>query len=547
MKNPFHFFLAILTAGLCGAGLTLSLSDSITAETIREAAKVAGLAFTQGEIDSLLPGVSGFRDGYAKNRAVDLDNAVSPAFYFDPRYPSFPPHKGETKLDLTPVAPFKLDRAKLPWYSVAELAYLIRSKQITSTDLTQFFLERIQKYDPILHCIVTKTEKLALAQAKRADAELSSGKDRGILHGIPYGVKDLLSTEDYPTTWGATPFRDQLISKNATVVEKLEKAGAVLIAKTSMGALAWGDVWFGGTTRNPWDTLSGSSGSSAGSASAVAAGLMPFAIGTETLGSIISPSTICGVTGLRPTFGRVSRAGAMALSWTMDKIGPIARNVEDCALVFSAICGSDGKDPSVQDYPFGFNANRDVKTLKIGYLKGIFSQPYPFREKDSLMLAVLQKAGINLVPLRLPELPYLSPILSAESAAAFDELTRKNLDDRLERQIQNAWPNKFRESRFIPAVEYIQAQRKRTLLIQQMQDSIFSKVDVLLHPSWAGTTLTISNYTGHPCVVIPTGLVRGKPASLSVTSRLYREEDALLLANYLQRQTGHHQKYPTFP
>jgi Asp-tRNA(Asn)/Glu-tRNA(Gln) amidotransferase A subunit family amidase len=314
-----------------------------------------------------------------------------------------------------------------------------------------------------------------------------------------------------------------------------------------MGALAWGDVWFGGTTKNPWDKESGSSGSSAGSASAVSAGLMPFAIGTETLGSIVSPSTVCGTTGLRPTFGRVSRHGAMALSWTMDKIGPISRTAEDCALVFSIIQGKDNKDASVQEFPFNYNATLNVKSLKIGYLKSSFERNYPFKQQDSLILALLKKEGINLIPLELPELPYLSPILSAESAAAFDELTRSNKDDLLERQIKNAWPNKFRESRFIPAVEYIQANRKRKILMEEMKEKVFSKIDLYLNPSWGGTSLTITNYTGHPCIVIPNGFINGKPTSITITGNLYQESQVVALAHFIQSRTEHHKQHPTFP
>jgi Asp-tRNA(Asn)/Glu-tRNA(Gln) amidotransferase A subunit family amidase len=406
-------------------------------------------------------------------------------------------------------------------------------------------LDRIKKYNNQLLCVITVTEDLALKQAQKMDEEIAAGKYRGLLHGIPYGAKDLLATENYPTTWGATPFKNQMIPENATVINKLNQAGAVLIAKTSMGALAWGDVWFGGTTKNPWDVENGSSGSSAGSASAVAAGLMPFAIGTETLGSIVSPSTVCGTTGLRPTFGRVSRHGAMALSWTMDKIGPISRTAEDCGLVFYMIYGSDGNDLSVQDYPFYYPSDTDIKKLRIGYLKSSFDRNYPFKQQDSVILELMKKEGFHLIPVELPELPYLSPILSAESAAAFDELTRNNQDDLLERQIKNAWPNKFRESRFIPAVEYIQANRKRKILIEEMKSKVFSKVDVYLNPSWGGTSLTITNYTGHPCMVLPNGFLKGKPTSITVTGNLYMESQVISLSHFIQSKTDFHRRHPT--
>lgn len=506
-----------------------------------------GLHFSEQEIDSLLPGVSELNKGFSKNREKDIDNGVSPAFVFDPRPSGFEAPTGASGLTPSMVKPFIIDKAKLPWYSILELAYLIKSKQISSVELTQYFISRIKKYNSSLFCVITVTEELALRQAKKADEEIAAGNYRGLLHGIPYGAKDLLATEGYKTTWGATPYKDQMINENATVIQKLNAAGAVLMAKTSMGALAWGDVWFGGTTKNPWDIESGSSGSSAGSASAVSAGLMPFAIGTETLGSIVSPSTVCGTTGLRPTFGRVSRHGAMALSWTLDKIGPISRTAEDCALVFSVIQGKDNKDLSVQEFPFNYNAALNIKSLKIGYLKSSFDRNYPFKKQDSLILALLKKEGINLIPVELPELPYLSPILSAESAAAFDELTRSNKDDLLERQIKNAWPNKFRESRFIPAVEYIQANRKRKILMEEMKEKVFSTIDLYLNPSWGGTSLTITNYTGHPCIVIPNGFINGKPTSITITGNLYQEAQVIALAHFIQSRTEHHRQHPTFP
>ena len=546
-KSGISTVLILVCTFIFGAFFEKMIEPIITRDSIKEASNIMGLYFSEQEIDSLLPGVSELNKGFTKNREKDIDNGVSPAFVFDPRPSGFQAPKGASGLTLSVVKPFKIDKANLPWYSISELSYLIKSKQISSVELTQYFISRIKKYNSTLFCVITVTEDLALRQAKKADEEIAAGNYRGLLHGIPYGAKDLLATEGYITTWGATPYKDQVINENATVIQKLNAAGAVLIAKTSMGALAWGDVWFGGTTKNPWDKESGSSGSSAGSASAVSAGLMPFAIGTETLGSIVSPSTVCGTTGLRPTFGRVSRHGAMALSWTMDKIGPISRTAEDCALVFSIIQGKDNKDASVQEFPFNYNAALNVKSLKIGYLKSSFDRNYPFKQQDSLILALLKKEGIILIPVDLPELPYLSPILSAESAAAFDELTRSNTDDLLERQIKNAWPNKFRESRFIPAVEYIQANRKRKILMEEMKEKVFSKIDLYLNPSWGGTSLTITNYTGHPCIVIPNGFINGKPTSITITGNLYQESQVIALAHFIQARTEHHKQHPTFP
>jgi Asp-tRNA(Asn)/Glu-tRNA(Gln) amidotransferase A subunit family amidase len=378
------------------------------------------------------------------------------------------------------------------------------------------------------------------------DEEIASGKYRGLLHGIPFGVKDLLATKDYKTTWGSVPFKDQMIDEDATVIKKLEEAGAVLVAKLTMGELAWGDVWFGEKTRNPWDTANGSSGSSAGSASSVSAGLVPFAIGTETWGSIVSPSTVCGVTGLRPTYGRVSRTGAMALSWSMDKIGTICRTAEDLAIVFNIINGSDGIDQTLYDASFTYDHDIDFRDLKIGYLKNDFDKKYDFHDNDSITLAKLTELGVELIPIDLPKLPIndLSIILSAEAGAAFDELTRSNKDDLLVRQIKNAWPNSFRAARFITAVEYINANRIRFMLIQEMQ-KLMEKIDIYIAPSWEGDNLLLTNLTGHPCVVLPNGFSeKATPTSISFLGRLFDEGKLIAFAKAYQDATQFHKQHP---
>jgi Asp-tRNA(Asn)/Glu-tRNA(Gln) amidotransferase A subunit family amidase len=337
-----------------------------------------------------------------------------------------------------------------------------------------------------------------------------------------------------------------MIDEDATVILKLEEAGAVLCAKLTLGALAWGDVWFGGMTRNPWDTTQGSSGSSAGSASSVSAGLLPFAIGTETWGSIVSPSTVCGTTGLRPTYGRVSRTGAMALSWSMDKIGPICRSAEDLAIVFEAIYGPDGIDQTLYDVPFNYESDADFSKLKISYLKNDFDKDYDFHSQDSVTLAKLKELGAELIPLELPSLPVndIAFILSAEAGAAFDELTRSNRDDLLVRQIKDAWPNVFRASRFIPAVEYINANRIRFLLIQQMQE-LMNKIDLYVAPSWEGDNLLLTNLTGHPCVVLPNGFsVDGTPTSITFIGRLFDEGRLIAFAKKYQDATDFNKKHP---
>ncbi len=438
------------------------------------------------------------------------------------------------------------DKNEIAFYTIGQLAELIRTNQITSVELTNFFIDRLKKFDPVLHCLITFTEERALRQAKIADEEIASGKYRGLLHGIPFGVKDLLATKDYKTTWGSVPFKDQIIDEDATVITKLEKAGAVLIAKFTMGELAWGDVWFGGKTRNPWDTTQGSSGSSAGSASAVSAGLIPFAIGTETYGSIVSPSTVCGTTGLRPTYGRVSRTGAMALSWSMDKIGPICRSSEDLAIVFNSIYGPDGIDQTIYNAGFNYIPLKTLMGMKIGYLKNDFDKQYDFHTNDSLTLLKLKELGAELIPIELPVFPIndLAIMLSAEAGAAFDELTRSNKDDLMIRQIKNAWPNSFRASRFIPAVEYINASRVRTLLIQEMQ-KIMSTIDLYVAPSWEGDNNLLTNLTGHPCVVLPNGFSdNGTPTSITFIGRLFDEGTLIAFAKLYQDTTDFHLKHP---
>jgi Asp-tRNA(Asn)/Glu-tRNA(Gln) amidotransferase A subunit family amidase len=491
------------------------------------------------------------REGYEKIRKIELGNEVAPAMEFNPLPTGFTIDQTKKPFRRSPVGKVSLpqNREELAFFTVSELSELIRTRQISSEELTKFYLARLKKYDPQLHCVITLTEELALTQARRADAEIRAGKYRGPLHGIPYGAKDLLAKKGYKTTWGAMPYKDQTLDLDATVVKRLEEAGAVLCAKLTLGALAMGDVWFGGKTRNPWNTEAGSSGSSAGSASAVAAGLLPFAIGTETLGSIVSPSTVCGTTGLRPTFGRVSRHGAMALSWSMDKIGPIARSVEDCALVFNAIYGPDGLDATIMEAPFNYAPLASLKGVRIGYLQKAFEADYPTKANDQATLETLRKLGAELVPMELPTgypASDMTIVLSAEAAAAFDELTRSNRDDLLVRQGKNAWPNAFRAARFIPAVEYIQANRLRTKLIQEMHQTLrTANVDVYLSPTYGGGNLTITNLTGHPCVVLPNGLnPRGTPGSITFMGQLLKEDKVLAVAKAYQDATNHHRRHP---
>lgn len=550
MRRHLAIFLAgfITCAALIALGLTVADELPVQASMVRGAADVIGLAFTPAEVDSMLEGLTERRASYQNIRGQNLPNSIPPALVFNPVPVGFvfeKERKGPRFADVLPPArPENLE--ELAFASVAELGAMLRARVVSSEELTRMYIARLKRFGPRLECVITITEELAIAEARRADQEIAQGRIRGPLHGIPYGAKDLLAVRGYPTTWGAMPYKDQVIDEDATVISKLREAGAVLVAKLTMGALAWGDVWYGGMTRNPWNLEQGSSGSSAGSASATAAGLVAFAIGTETWGSIVSPSTRCGVTGLRPTYGRVSRSGAMALSWSMDKIGPICRTVEDCAMVFNAILGPDGKDQSLVDVPFNYDASVSLSQLRIGYLKADFDSARAGAVNNDATLEKFRSLGAALVPIELPRRSTddLSIILSAEAAAAFDELTLSNRDDLLVRQIKNAWPNAFREARFIPAVEYLQANRIRYQLIQDM-GRVMEDVDVYIAPAFGGDNLLLTNLTGHPCVVLPNGFSeRGTPTSITLIGQLFGEANVLAAARAYQDATDHHLKHP---
>jgi Asp-tRNA(Asn)/Glu-tRNA(Gln) amidotransferase A subunit family amidase len=455
-------------------------------------------------------------------------------------------------LSRTPVPERPADLEKVAFMPVTQLSQLVRSGRVSAVELTEMYLRRLERADAELHCVVTLTRERAVAQARVLDDELARGLWRGPLHGIPWGAKDLLAVRGYPTTWGAQPYRDRVVDGDATVVSRLDAAGAVLVAKLTLGALAMGDVWFGGQTCSPWDLREGSSGSSAGPAAAVAAGLVGFAIGTETRGSILSPCTQCGATGLRPTFGRVSRHGAMALSWSMDKIGPIARSVEDCAAVMAAIHGPDGRDESVQDVPFSWDGSRDLRGLRVGVLESAFDDARSvfydteWFDFNRATLRKLRAMGVELVPVELPDLPIgaTSFILTAEAAAAFDELTRSNRDDEMVRQDAYAWPNTFRTARMVPAVEYLQANRVRRLAMREMA-RILDGIDVYVSPTYGGDNLLLTNLTGHPAVVVPNGFRKdGTPTSVTFCGNVFSDAEALLLAKAYQDATGFHLRRP---
>jgi Asp-tRNA(Asn)/Glu-tRNA(Gln) amidotransferase A subunit family amidase len=478
----------------------------IDAATIAEAGRLLGVEYSDAERLQMVDNIAGQIELAIKRRAIRLPQGSAPATRFDPRLPGWKSIEPQIFRPADrPAPPLPAKDIDIAFAPVTHLARWIRNGELTSLRLTEIYLERIARLGDRLKCIAVATPELARAQARRADRLLAESTYLGPLHGVPWGAKDLLDTSGIVTGWGAEPYLGRVPDADATVVRKLADAGAVLVAKTSLGALAYGDIWYGGRTRNPWNLEEGSRGSSAGSASATATGLVAFAIGTETLGSIVAPSIRCGTTGLRPTFGRVSRTGAMALCWSLDKIGPMCRTVEDTALVMAAINGFDESDAGSIAVPFGYDAAAPVKGLRLGYFPGDLDLP----EADELDRAALEAArriGLELIALERPELPYeaLMSILFAEAAAAFEELTLDNRDDELSWQEPAAWPNSFRKARFLSAVDHVQLDRLRRRVMQDM-DAAFGKVDAMIGPCLVGPMLTITNFTGHPSLVIRSG------------------------------------------
>jgi Asp-tRNA(Asn)/Glu-tRNA(Gln) amidotransferase A subunit family amidase len=528
----------------------------VTLEMLREAAVVAGVQFSDQQLQAMLNGVNENLKSTRELRKTQLTNGVAPPLYFNPWVPGVPVDRTRKPFRAsTPRAsarPGNLE--EVAFWPVTQLAQLVREKKISSVELTEMYLGRLKRLNPKLLCAVTITEELALKQAHAADQEISAGKYRGPLHGIPYGVKDLCSVKGYPTTWGAAPFRDRVIDEDATVVSRLKDAGAVLIAKLATGELALDDQWFGGQTKNPWDLSMGSQGSSAGPASATAAGLVGFSIGTETGGSIVEPSGICGVTGLRPTFGRVSRHGAMALSWSLDKIGPMCRSVEDCALVLAAIQGRDERDLTTVDVPFNWDATFDIHKLRVGYLKAAFDdtrQTAQTNANDAAALAKIRSMGVNLVEVALPEHANLdiTPIIYAEGNAALRDPVELRPAG-LVRQDRVTHQNTFL---FYTAAQYLDANRVRMLLMQEMA-RMMADIDVYLvpfdysdyTPNPVGSLNTsANNLTGHPCVVVPHGFnEKGDPTSLTFVGQLYGEAKMLALAKAYQDATEWHLQHP---
>ena len=543
-----------LAAGLAAPHIVAAEpADPLTKNTLACAESIAGVTFTDAELDGMTANVGVNRAHYEAIRNIAIDDDVEPAFLFKP-YSRTPLPSGRA----TPNATLRLDRPRfskrpsdddITFLPLTALAALVQSRLISSGDLTELYLARLKRYGDRLQCVVTLTEELARAQAAEADREIRAGRYRGPLHGIPYGIKDLFATKNIRTTWGANPYKDRVPTIDAAAVERMRDAGAVLLAKLTTGELAIGDVWFGGTTKNPWDTSRGSSGSSAGPASATAAGLVGFAVGTETGGSIIAPAQTCGVVGLRPTYGRSSRYGCMTLRWTMDKVGAIGRGVEDCAAVLNALYGPDGRDASVADVAFAWNRDRPLSGLTIGVVEREFDAT-PGGDSDARArwpeeqrvlkdaLAAMTRAGARLKPVTLPDMPAASlyAVLNAEAGAAFDDLVRAGHVGELTGKGPNDRANQLRFSRFIPAVEYLRAQRARTLLGRQMED-LMATCDVFLTPS-TSSSVTATNLTGHPAVTVNAGFAAGLPVGLMATGRLYDEGTLLACALAYERARG---------
>ena len=545
----------LFTCFLLSARLFVSAQDtSVQKNDLISSAKLFDLSFTTKEIDTLYSDVIDNIANFKAMHNLPLANSVPLSMWQTPVLPGM--HFNEVqkpilwKLDNNVQLP--ANKNDLAFYSIEQLASLIKNKKISSLALTQFFIERIKKWGDTLQCVISIQEDMAYEQAKKADTELAQGKYRGLLHGIPYGLKDLFAVKGTKTTWGAAPYQNQVIDEDAFVYIKLKEAGAVLVAKFTLGALAMGDYWFGGRTKNPWNLNYGSSGSSAGSTSATVAGLVPFAIGTETWGSIVSPSTTCGATGLRPTFGSISRTGAMALSYSLDKVGPICRSAADAAVVFNYIHGTDGKDGSAVNKPFNFTPNKDIKKLKIAYAKNYFDKIKDTARNEFKVLEEFRKLGVQLIPVNFPDsgvynFNIMDVVISVECAAQFDEMTRLNIDDALTRQTKNDWPNQFRTARFVPAVEYINAQRHRYTLMQKVNE-VMQQYDVIICPSRGdGNQSAITNLTGNPVVCVPTGFDKrfNLPTGISFVGNLYDEATILSIAQAFQKATNWDEAHPT--
>ncbi len=533
-------------------GYAVAQDTTIKKSDLMSSAKVFDMRFTQKEIDTLYSDVLDNVLNYQAMHKLSLNNSVPLSLWQNPVVPGMTFNKIQKPIIWNKVnASVPTNKNDLAFYSIEQLAFLLKNKKISSVELTQFFIDRIKKWGDTLQCVITITQDIAMDQAKKADAEIAAGKYRGLLHGIPYGLKDLFAVKGTKTTWGAAPYKNQNIDEDAFVYTQLKEAGAVLVAKFTLGALAMGDYWYGGRTKNPWNINYGSSGSSAGSTSATVAGLVPFAIGTETYGSIISPSTTCGATGLRPTFGSVSRSGAMALSYSLDKVGPICRSAADAAIVFNYIHGTDGKDQAAVNMPFNYTPQKPIQKMRIAYAKNYFDKIKDTSRNEWKVLTAFKNMGVTLIPVNFPDsgvytFNIMDVVIGVECAAQFDEMTRNNIDDELTRQTKYDWPNQFRTARFVPAVEYINAQRHRYVLMQKVNE-VLQQYDAIICPSRGdGNQGAITNLTGHPVVCVPTGFDKrlNLPTGISFVGKLYDEATILNIADAYQKATPWDDMHP---
>ena len=546
MRKALILFALLLCTGAYA-------QDTITTKDIQAAAKLLDLNFTQKEVDTMYDGVKENLAGYKLMHKQSLNNNIPMSMWQSPVLPGmkFNEKQDPINWNIPKDVSVPTNKNDLAFYNILQLASLIKNKKISSVELTRFFIDRIKKYGDSLQCVISVTETLAMQQATAADAEIAKGKYRGPLHGIPYGLKDLFAVRGTKTTWGAAPYKEQVVDEDAFVYTQLKNAGAVLVAKFTLGALAMGDYWFGGRTKNPWNTKTGSSGSSAGSTSATVAGLVPFAIGTETWGSIVSPASTCGATGLRPTFGSISRRGAMTLSWSLDKVGPICRSAEDAAVVFNYIHGTDGWDMSAVNKPFNYKPATDIKKLKVAYAKNYYDKITDTSRNEWKVLDAYKKMGVELIPVNFPDsgvynFNIMDIVISAECAAAFDEFTRYNIDDEMTRQEKYDWPNSFRVSRLMSAAEYINANRHRFLLMMKVNE-MMKDIDVLICPTrGSGNQGAITNLTGHPVVCVPTGFDKrfNLPTSITLIGKLYDEATILVAAKAYQDATQWDEMHP---
>jgi Asp-tRNA(Asn)/Glu-tRNA(Gln) amidotransferase A subunit family amidase len=542
-RKKIFIIILLISSNIVFAQDSVSLSQLISAE------KMFDLDFTPAKRDSILSGAADNLRLYHYLHQTSLSNDVPLPLWFDPVLPGkhFNKQQLPIKWNIPDNVSLPQNKNELAFYSISQLSSLIKNKKITSVELTKFYIERLKKYSSTLHCVIELTEDIALKRAAKADADLAKGIYKSPLQGIPYGLKDLFAAKGTHTTWGTPPYKDQVINENCFVEKQLEKAGAVLIAKLSLGELAMDDIWFGGLTRNPWNINTGSGGSSAGSTAATVAGLVPFAIGTETFGSIVDPSMRCGATGLRPTYGSISRSGAMALAFSSDKIGPICRSAEDAAIVFAYIHGSDDDDRSSRNMPFNYTGKIDLNKLKVAYVKN-YIDTLPENSPEKQTIETLRKAGVKITSFEFPHHLHadaiLGLIIGAESAAAFDQLTRTNKDDEMVQQNKDRWPNTFRTARFVPAVEYINACRMRYLIMQKM-DSVFSQYDIVIAPPEVGEQLGATNLSGNPSITLPIGFTNdGMPVCISFIGKLFDEATLVAFAKKYQDVTKFHLQHP---